>query len=287
MQRFPPILPPLLALTLSLAASSDARACSCALPPPFAEAVERSDAIFLGEVLAIESTETGDSAAPIWAVFRVDRSWKGDPPQTTRVMTAASSVSCGFRFVPGTRYLVYAFRGGTGLPEDPNGLHTNLCWRTHASSPGDPDLAALDGMKVVGFRAPFPSPSSGDVAFEYTLVDRPIVFLDVPLDPRLDIRHQHTRHGLGRVASHAMAAHDHRGQPYQPLTRNAAAPPQYASNTGCMLAVTPSSPRSRSRPSGRPGVAVSPRRSGARQSSALSWSVGAGRWWTSSHTTSR
>ncbi|MGH7730446.1 MAG: FlgD immunoglobulin-like domain containing protein [Candidatus Eiseniibacteriota bacterium] len=109
--------------------------------------------------------------AAVRAVFRVDRSWKGDPPATTRLLTAASDISCGYTFVPGARYLVYAFQGVDGWESgsDPSALWTSLCWRTHPYSPEDPDLAALGRTRVLEFRAPFPSPSSGDVAFDYTL----------------------------------------------------------------------------------------------------------------------
>ena len=172
MRRLGSFVLQLLVLASPLTSSSEAEACSCALPPSFAEAFRRSDAVFLGEVLAVESANPEPYPPAVWAVFRVDRSWKGEPPVTARVLTAAGGASCGFTFVPGNRYLVYAFRGvdgWSGVDPDPDALWTTLCWRTHDYSPEDPDLAALEGIGVVAFRAPFPSPSSGDVAFEYTL----------------------------------------------------------------------------------------------------------------------
>jgi hypothetical protein len=170
MRRSEPFVLSLLALAMLLSASS-ARACSCALPPAFSEAFERSDAIFLGEVLAVESAAPDYYPSAVWVVFRVDASWKGDTPATTRLLTAADGASCGFTFVPGSRYLVYAFQGveGWGSGSDPKALWTNLCWRTHAYWPEDPDLAALEWTRSVEFRAPFPSPSIGDVVFDYVL----------------------------------------------------------------------------------------------------------------------
>lgn len=171
MRRSRPFVLLLLVVALLLSPSLDARACTCAYGPTFLEAFERSDAIFLGEVLAVENAAPDGYPEAVWAVFRVDASWKGNPPATTRLLTAANGGTCGFTFVPGTRYLVYAFQGleGWGPGSDPDALTTGLCWRTHAYWPEDPDLVALGRTTVVEFRAPFPSPASGDVAFGYTV----------------------------------------------------------------------------------------------------------------------
>jgi flagellar hook capping protein FlgD len=166
MRRSTLFLLPFLGLALVFGAWSDARGCSCAIGPSFAEAFQGSDAIFLGEVIAFESAGPGYYPGMVWVEFRVDRSWKGDPPMTTRLLTSESSASCGFPFAAGTRYLVYAFRGEWGPGP---ALWTHMCWRTHAYSAEDPDLVALGRSNVVEFRPPFPSPSSGDVAFDYTL----------------------------------------------------------------------------------------------------------------------
>ena len=86
---------------------------------------------------------------------------------TVRILTSASSASCGFEFMTGDRYLVYAIRGDGG--EGGTALTTNLCWRTHLYWPDDPDLVVLEGVEVPGLRPPYPSPSNGAVAFEYTI----------------------------------------------------------------------------------------------------------------------
>jgi len=166
-----PFALPLLALTLILTPSSDARACTCAGDQGFVAAFDASDAVFLGDVLSIENAGPDYYPTAVWVLFRVDKSWKGEPPLTTRLLTAGSGVSCGFTFVPGTRYLVYAYRGveGWGPGPDPDALQTNLCARTHAYRPDDPDLGALDWTGSVGFLAPYPSPSTGEVAFDYSL----------------------------------------------------------------------------------------------------------------------
>ena len=167
MRRRAPFLLPLLGVVLLVTACSDAWGCSCAIGPTFAEAFQGSDAIFLGDVIAVESAAP-DSPGMVWVEFRVEQSWKGEPLATTRLLTSESSASCGFPFAAGNRYLVYAFRGewGPGLE-----LWTHMCWRTHPYWPEDPDLAALGRARMVEFRPPFPSPSTGDVAFEYTLGD--------------------------------------------------------------------------------------------------------------------
>jgi hypothetical protein len=158
---------PLLVLAPLVTARASALACSCALPPPVLEVLDRSDAVFLGEVISVEAASPDVYPSAVWAVFRVDRWWKGEPAATARILTDASSASCGFEFATGDRYLVYAIRGDAGSAGA--ALTTNLCWRTHRYWADDPDLAELDRVKVLGVGSPYPSPSNGAVAFRYSL----------------------------------------------------------------------------------------------------------------------
>jgi hypothetical protein len=144
----PAVLAAAVALALLALLPSVAAACSCTSIPTFEEAVQESDAIFLGPVLEVRSAPEAWEA--VWAVLHVEGWWKGAPPETVEVLTGANEGVCGVRFEPGVRYLVYAFRGGSPWGSDPGAqvLWTHLCWRTHATWPGDPDLVALGPTPV-------------------------------------------------------------------------------------------------------------------------------------------
>lgn len=94
-------------------------------------AVEQSDAVFVGIVDEVSGAyplptsrgtyhETGRRFQ-----FRVLRSWKGVTEQTTVVRTGRGGGDCGFDFVLGRVYVVYAMRGrGDGA------WWTDICTRT-------------------------------------------------------------------------------------------------------------------------------------------------------------
>lgn len=134
---------PLLVLFLVAGTPSHTSACSCMGVPPFAIAYTKSDAIFLGAVLGVEPAVLYPDH--VWATIAVETAWKGSPPATVRVLTASTGAMCGFTFVPGVRYLVYAF---SGEPLAANEVSTHLCWRTHQYYDGDPDLVALGATPV-------------------------------------------------------------------------------------------------------------------------------------------
>jgi hypothetical protein len=90
-------------------------ACSCA-GEPAAKWLGRSDAAFVGEVLAwrVEhppgpTWSTGD---PAYATFRVERAVKGTLPRELVVHTVASTASCGLGVSPGQRVALFLDRRG-------------------------------------------------------------------------------------------------------------------------------------------------------------------------------
>jgi hypothetical protein len=100
----------LVCLTL-LAGERIAVACSCA-PVPCASAVDY-DAIFEATVVAIEGPALRpdgmrSTADPVTVRLETMRALRGEP--RTEVVTAASSVSCGYEFRVGRRYLIFASR---------------------------------------------------------------------------------------------------------------------------------------------------------------------------------
>jgi len=142
------LVPQLLALVLLPGLPSSASACSCTNEPSFETAYTVSDAIFLGEVIEIASAAP-DFYEAVWVTINVEADWKGAPPATVRVLTGANDGNCGFGFVLGERYLVYALEGGTLYgPLPPGELWTHSCWRTHAYWADDPDLVSLGPVPV-------------------------------------------------------------------------------------------------------------------------------------------
>jgi hypothetical protein len=125
-----------LALTLLLPQRSSA--CSCTGFPEFDYAVSHSAAIFLGEVLEIRPAGPPHFES-VWVKLHVEESWKGPSQSEIEILTAENEGICGYRFIPGERYLVYALASNP----DPTVLWTHLCWRTHMTYPGDPDVIAL------------------------------------------------------------------------------------------------------------------------------------------------
>ena len=125
-----------------------AHACTCAMPPGSQDALAASDAVFSGEVVAVEQ---GTSTARSWgydtATLRVSEAWKGAGRGTLQVRTPSSGAACGYHFEEGREYLVYAYNGKQGFEVD-------ACGATEPLSGAGADLASLgEGEK----------PQSGEV----------------------------------------------------------------------------------------------------------------------------
>jgi hypothetical protein len=77
-----------------------------------------------------------NGADPVRVTFALTKTWKGANQANLEVITPASSASCGFEFVQGQEYLVYA-------QEAEGQLQTNLCSRTTQLAQAGADLTAL------------------------------------------------------------------------------------------------------------------------------------------------
>ena len=119
----------------SFALTSEASACSCMRLTP-AEGLSSSQAVFTGEVVSVEKNETTKFGG-LEATLRVEDVWKGDIGAQVVVHTAASSAACGYNFVVGTKYLVYAYTDET----DP--MRVSLCSRTAPVENAKEDLDSL------------------------------------------------------------------------------------------------------------------------------------------------
>jgi hypothetical protein len=135
------------ALSVGLGARADA--CSC-VQQTGAEQAARAEVVFRGTVTVIEAPITGlliSSADPMSIRFAVDAVYKGDPTRTYWVSTERSGASCGFDFLVGREYTVFA-----RLREDR--VHTDICSGT---MPGGRDPAAIG---LPAGRAPREDPPS-------------------------------------------------------------------------------------------------------------------------------
>lgn len=84
-------------------------ACSCVIPGTPVEEMEKSDAVFSGQVIEMESTPTGYVVS-----LEVFEFWKGDVPEEVTVQTGMGGGDCGFNFERGKNYMVYAHAAEEG-----------------------------------------------------------------------------------------------------------------------------------------------------------------------------
>lgn len=121
--------------------------CLCGSGRSPKEALARADAVFTGRVESIEVIPDDQAERKYrWArtkvTFRLMQSWKGAPALHIDVYTGLGSNDCGYPFVRGSNYLVYADRMmGEGVSTTK--LSTTLCDRTREYSKAREDLHAL------------------------------------------------------------------------------------------------------------------------------------------------
>ena len=115
-----------------------ALACTCAQPASVQEGLKQADAAFLGLVERFELKGSGRLAT-----FRVHTVWKGPEASRVRVSTGGGDGDCGYHFIAGIEYLVFAHRGAS------DSLQTSICSRTKQAS-GE----AVDDLKALGPGAP-------------------------------------------------------------------------------------------------------------------------------------
>jgi MYXO-CTERM domain-containing protein len=100
------------------------------------EGLSSSHAVFTGEVTDIEPNEATRFRG-LEITLRVKRVWKGAPQEEIKVHTAGSSAACGYGFVKGKTYLVYALR------DEADPMRVSLCSRTAPIEDAKEDLDFL------------------------------------------------------------------------------------------------------------------------------------------------
>jgi hypothetical protein len=118
-------------------------ACDCANAGPPCKAFKATPNVFTGRVTKILTIrvklQNGDDYPQLLVLLQIERNYRGQEGKfTVEVVTGDGGGDCGFSFVEGQRYLVYA---------DPHPatekLYTGICQRTRLLSEAGEDLEYL------------------------------------------------------------------------------------------------------------------------------------------------
>jgi hypothetical protein len=143
-----PILATLLFCAIGLWPKA-ADACSCGMSGMPCDAAWRADAVFVGNVVSIE---TSTVPAGVLRGRRVDlavvEAFRGLQLSEVTVYTGYSGTDCGYPFAMGESFVVYAHRTPEGH------LTTSICSRTRPVSSAVDDLAYLRSLKAIVPGAP-------------------------------------------------------------------------------------------------------------------------------------
>ena len=164
--RFAPIYVVLMAFMLSFAwffvFTEQVYACSCAEPGPPMEELAKFDAVFVGKVFVVQhsydpegKTVTPEDHSTIG--FEVSTVWKGVVHVVTYITTPPTGGSCGYTFVEGEEYIVYA----SDSHYDDDSYTASICSRTALLSAAQADLDALGEGETprAGTKGPAPTDS--------------------------------------------------------------------------------------------------------------------------------
>ena len=139
--------------SVTLVHPKPAWACSCVFPPAPADAFRQWEAVFQGTVIGVAEAPSLPLVDQIrgWlglpyvydygsrlVSIEVARSWKGVTATQADVRTGYGGADCGYEFVIGVEYVVYA--GQTAEGE----WGANICSRTN------PTTAAVDDLTYLG-----------------------------------------------------------------------------------------------------------------------------------------
>lgn len=136
-------------LFVVLASAARASACGCSRAGTPCRALEGVAAVFVGTVTSVSEGARGRKPdgeldfKPRFAKLSVEQSFLGAPGAEAEVGTGLGDGDCGYPFVKGVRYLVYAYKG-----EKDERLYTSACTRTRraAVASADEDLRYLRGL---------------------------------------------------------------------------------------------------------------------------------------------
>lgn len=116
-------------------------ACSCTEPVSVEEEFERSEAVFTGKVMNVREDKRFDGMVTKSVLFEVSETWKGVSQSQVIITTGLGGGNCGFKFIEGVEYLVYAEQSSMYSEEEQ--LVTTICDRTNELHASGEDLAIL------------------------------------------------------------------------------------------------------------------------------------------------
>ena len=119
-------------------------ACSCAQPGTPSEELEKFSAVFAGRVVSIRHSFDPDAASVsrddrTTVGFEVSAVWKGTVREDMYITTPPTGGSCGFTFVEGEEYIVYAHDRAYG----DDSYTVGICSRTALLGQAQDDIDAL------------------------------------------------------------------------------------------------------------------------------------------------
>jgi hypothetical protein len=85
-----------------------AQACKCAPPLSVSQSIKRSTMVFRGKVLAVATLKNDKGYNYRQVKFVLKRVWKGPTQPYVSLTTGIGDGDCGYDFVKGQEYLVYA-----------------------------------------------------------------------------------------------------------------------------------------------------------------------------------
>ncbi len=155
-----------LALSQMLAVPKSAWACSCAFPPTPADAFARTEAAFQGTAVGVSNSlplpfvdqirdwlglpHVDNYGGRLFSI-EVTRSWKGVTTTLADIRTGYGGADCGYEFVIGVEYVVYAGHTSDG------DWGTNICTRTTPTTSAVDDLTYLGPLPTLPL-TPVPAP---------------------------------------------------------------------------------------------------------------------------------
>lgn len=130
---------------MTISIPSKVYACSCAQPLAVQDELSRSETVFTGRVLEVKEERTKRYLSNA-VLFETSQIWKGGSESQIIIHTGSSGGDCGFHFVKGEDYLVYA--KPSSMYGDKEQLVTIICDRTNELAEAKEDLAILGEGKL-------------------------------------------------------------------------------------------------------------------------------------------
>ena len=119
-------------------------ACKCAQPGTPSEELEKFSAVFAGRVVSVRHSYDPDAASVSpedrsTVGFEVSAVWKGTVHEDLYITTPPTGGSCGFTFIEGEEYIVYAYDSAHA----DGGYTVGICSRTALLDQAQADIDAL------------------------------------------------------------------------------------------------------------------------------------------------